>query len=420
MALKADLNSLLRDYGPDSVFVNEYKKLSYYFNKIEKNKEWVEGSNYLLKFEAGENSRFEMGGLPNSSDINGATYLSATIANPATIVGSMKIHEKDLQKHNGDMKKSFLDFWPRNSKRFVKRFEERMSVLLMGDGSICTVTLDGTSGGVIKVDRPSLLTIGEKVEIKDNDSAAVQGYVRKIDINTKLVTIGDAPTGAIVPVNLVAFTTAAKAKVYICGTSASGEKFLSLKDFILTQANGGSDTIHGLTKADSPILQAINTPFSGTATAKELIYTLYKNFFEYDMLGRGDVVEQLVSYENFRWISLYLDKNREFAKSDVTAGVGFKSMTLTGPEGDMKITALRDMQNDWAPVVDFKGLEFAGSTLFKMKHQQSGDLFFTERVPGVGGGYQHIVDIETAGQHICKMPGNMAAVYNIPTITAVE
>lgn len=419
MALKADLNSLLREYAPDQCFINEMKRLNYYWSKINKDKKWIPGSTYPVQFETGQHSTFVMGGLPAVADINGATYAKANIASPATIIGSMKIHEKDLEKHSGDMKKSFLDFWPEKSKQFMKRFEERMSVLLLGDGSICTATANGTIGGVLKLDRPHLLTIGEKVEIDDDNSTPVAAFVRKINLNTKEVTFYDAPTGGAV-VDLSGYATANKAKVYITGTSSSGESFNNLKSFILPSTLGGSDTIHGLNKIDNgPILQALYVDGSGWNTAKKLVEGLYDFYYQYDFLGRSEENEITVSYDKYQWISLYLQQAKQYMAKDQTAGVGYKGLTLVGPNGDMKIKALRDMTSDLAPVIDFSAVEFAGQTLFKMKHKQNGDLFHTERVAGAGGGYVHIVDIEVEGQHVCKAPGKLAAVHSLPTIASL-
>lgn len=419
MALRADLNGLLREYAPDNVAIAEMNRLNYYWSKIKKDKKWVPGAVYPVHFETGEHSTFTMGGLPAVADINGATYAKANIANPATLIGSLKIHENDLQRH-GNLKDSFLAFWPEKLKQFMKRMEERVSVLMLGDGSICTATADGTALGVMKLDRPHLLTIGEKVEIKDSNSVAVPAFVRTINLNTKEATFFNAHTGGAV-VDLSAYAVANGAKVFITGTNASAEKFNTLKDFIFPLAAGGSDTIHGLNKvAGGPILQSLYVDGSSFNTGKKLLEGLYSFYYEYDFLGRSEENEITVDYNMFQWISLYLQKAKYFTLKETTAGIGYKGLVLQGPNGDMKIKALRDLAGGIAPVIDFSAVEVAGQTMFKTKHKPNGDLFHTERVAGPNGGYVHIVDVELNAQHICKAPSKLAGVHSIPKITDAE
>lgn len=420
MALKTTLNDLLKEYAPEKVANNEFNRLNYYWKNIKKNKEWIPGSNYRVDFEIGEDSTFTMGGLPAIADIHGAQYAKANIANPATLIGSIKIHEKDMEKHK-DAKKSFLSFWPEKLRRFTKRMEERTSVLLLGDGSICAATANGTALGVLKLDRPHLLTIGEKVEIKDNDTAAIPAFVRTINLATKEVTFYDAATGGAV-VDLSGITTAAAGRVYITGTSASAESFNTLASFLFPAAvAGGSDTIHGLNKVNGgPILQPLYVDGSSFTTGKKLTEGLYSFMYEYDYLGRSEEAEITVDYNQYMWMALFAQSSKYFKIENEVAGIGYKGFSLLGPNGTMKVKALRDLKKGMAATIDFSALEFAGQTMFKMKHKPNGDMFHTERIAGPNGGFVHIVDVELEGQHVCKAPYKLAGIHSIPTITAAE
>ena len=416
MSLKADLNGLLREYAPEKVAVAELNRLNYYFNNIKKNKKWVTGSNYRIDFEAGEHSTFMLGGLPDETKIKGASYIKADIANPATLVGSMLIHEKDLERHKS-LEDSFLDFWPEKLKQFTKRMEEKVSILLLGDGSICTATANGTIAGVMTLDRPHLLTIGERVTIDDDNSSPVTCYVKSININTKEVVFATDETLATVA-DLSGYATANKAKVYVETATGASDKFNNLNEFLFAAANGGSDTIHGLTKTASPILQPLSTSGSTFNTGKKLLEGLYGFYFEYEKLGRSEANEILVDYNAFQFMSLALQSSKWFAAKETSAGIGYKGLVLSGPNGDMKIKALRDLAQGTAAIIDWSAIELAGQNMFKTKHQQNGDLFYTVRKSGSGGGYVHIVDVVLDAQHICKAPSKLAGVYGIPTITA--
>ncbi len=419
MYLKADLNGLLREYAPEKVAVAELNRLNYYFNKIKKNKKWVPGSNYRIDFEAGEHSTFMLGGLPDETKIKGASYVKAEISTPATLVGSMLIHEKDLERHKS-LEDSFLDFWPEKLKQFNKRMEEKVSILLLGDGSIATATGNGTALGVMKLDRPHLLTIGERVTVDDDNSTPITVYVKSIDINTKDVVFATDETLATVA-DLSGYATANKAKVYVETAAGASDKFNNLIQFLFPDTvTGGSNTIHGLTKANTPILQPLYFDGSGYNTGKKLLEGLYDFYFEYEKLGRSEANEILVDYNAFQFMSLALQKSKWFESKETTGGIGYKGLTLTGPNGDMTIKALRDLAPGTAAIIDWSAIELAGQNMFKTKHQQNGDLFYTVRKSGAGGGYVHIVDVVLDAQHICKAPSKLAGVHSIPKLTSAE
>lgn len=419
MALAAELNGLLRQYGKHTVFVNEFKKLNWFWNQLEKDTTWVPSQPYPVHFETGEMSTFMMGGLPTAAQTKSATYASGLVQAPASLIGTMKLHQKDLKRH-ASTRASFLEFWPKKSKQFVKRMEEKASRLLLSDGSLCSVLSVVTpAAGKITVDRPGMLTIGEMLHLDDNDSAPVTVYVKTIDINTKEVELcSDAALTT--PIDVTAYTTAQAAKLYV--VQGTVEKYNSLRSLILPLSLGGSDSIHGVDKkAGGPLLQPMITSAAAANTMEKFVQLMYDFYIAWDGGGRSENVQYLCSYRNFGYIVKYLESTgRHFTKEDVSTGYGFKTIKIVGPAGDMKITVLRDCDDDFMPLVDFSALEFAGQDFFNMKHQPNGDMFYTERVSGNGGGYLHLIDVELEGQLVCTKPANLGGIHSIPVITNVK
>lgn len=362
-------------------------------------------------FEGGEASSLSFGALSASTDIAEGTYVIGTISTQPELWGSMIFNEKDLDRHDS-MEKSYLKILPGKIEQFVGRMQERVSMCLLGDGSIATsVTTDATAGGVITVDHPERFTIGELVVVDDGDSNPVNGYVRAINVNTGAVTLYDARTGGSA-VNLSAYDIAQSCKVYLPAAQASG--FTSLQSQLLSAANGGGSTIAGQTKVTYPHLQAVNVDGS-TYTAATILQDLMNGFFSVHKLGKGNPTEILVSYGIFKNISQSLEANRNYVTSDKKAGFGFRSVSIMGVDGDLTITALRDMPDNVAYIMDWSALKFHGSRFFDRKRHLNGDEFFMVRATT---GYSYIVDCRFYGDLVVSKPSHCGIIHSIPAACA--
>ena len=165
------------------------------------------------------------------------------------------------QKRKGLVNEAaFLQTLPDQVEDFVQGMNEVASVALLNGSHFATLTADASANdGAIVVDHPERFQIGQKVLVDDDDSTPVTGYVRTINTNTKTVILYDARTGgAVIDFSGVGddMTTAQNAKCYFEGAQANS--FTSLRDQLLSAANGGSANLFGQVKLNYPHLQAIN------------------------------------------------------------------------------------------------------------------------------------------------------------------
>lgn len=413
MATSSEFGAMLREYAPNQLLENEIIKLNWFIRKVKKDPNWSLGA-YQIPIEMSENSRFEFDALPASNDIPGATYALPEVSSPAELFGSLKFNNKDLERHDGDLKKSFLSIAPKKIKQFVTRLEEQASLSMLGDGSICTLTANGTVGGVATVNRPWLLTNGQKVILRTSSALVATGYVNNIDINAKtfkLVTAAGGSTG----VDISGQTTALSSKVYTPG--AQTKRFTSLIDIVFPTAMGGADTLYGgaIVKANSPVLQPFVKDISASTTRAALKASLFSFYYEAEQMGRNENRELLVPYSVFQALALETEGTRQRTGDDVKTTVGAKSMKLQGPDGDMVVTAIRDMVDGFCVVMDWDSVVLASrGELIKKANKMGGD-FFEERATS---GYTYIVDKKMEAELIVTAPGKLAGAKVATAFTA--
>lgn len=401
MAATATYGALLKRYTPESLFENEFTKLSYIWQNCEKDKSWRGGTYEIPILEAGFSS-VQYGSLASSSDIAEMDVALGTTT-MKELWGSILVREADLYRH-GDMEQSYLKIMPEKIEEFVKYMQSLVATGFLQGPRIAKATADGEADGEITVDKPHFFRKGMKVEIDDANSNAVTGYVRSINLSTNKLLIYDARSGGSV-VDLSGYTTVQTAVVRIVGTAS--EAFTSLPEFLLSAANGGSDSLYGKTKTDYTALQALSASGSGwTAnTVLDDILTAYYAFA--DM--RGEMYKEIwVGSGIYKNIAKLLETNKRASIVDKKAGYGFNSIDLIGAEGQAKIVCLRDMPNDKVYFGSADKVKFAGAEPFKRK-MYNGEEFFMVR--GTTGP-EYISDMALRGDFIIK-PSQWACVHSV-------
>lgn len=408
MATTESFSTMLKHYMPHQMLVEEMKKRNYLWNMIEKDEKWM-GGQYDVPFEGGRASSLSFGALTAAASITEDRPILGYISAQPELWGSMIFNEKDLDRH-GSLEASFLKILPDRLKRFSENMAERVSLALL-KGFVAKITTAASSGtttqGTIIVDHPEFFSIGELVDVIDDDTAKASGYVKTINMNTKTLAIVDTMAGG-VPTDLTAFTVAQNARVQNPNQDASG--FTTLRSALLSAANGGSANLHNQVKATYPFLQALN--ISGSAiTAANILEKLYDAFFDVRALGKGQSNEMWVSYKHFKNIVKGLELNRDFTVKDKASGYGFNSISLVGGDGsDMKIVALREMDDAEAMIIDPSALMFAGNNFFERKRHLDGNEFYLTRNTT---GYNYIVDIKFFGDLVVKHPSHCGIVHSI-------
>lgn len=393
------------------MFQNEMSKRSYVWDKLTKRYDWAGGVADVPVKVAGP-STTQMGALASESDIAEIQTVMGSIASQKEATGTVVFNERDLTRH-GYSEQTYLDTLmdqvPDISKALVEQIE---AGLIRGGGVLSYATANGAVGGTISVANPEYFQIGQKVEIVDNDSAAVSGYIRTMDINTGALTIYNARTGGAV-VDLSAFTTAQSAKLRLVG--AGTESFLDFKTALLPSALGGSDTLYGLNKVNTgPALQAFRQ--DGTAfTAATILKDLLKTYFKNRKLGRGEANELLVSMGLFANAAAGLESQRQFFVKDKQAGYGFNKITLVGSEGEVTITGLNSITDDMALLMDWSALTFRGMPLKKNLYGEAGLEYYTVRATN---GVKFISDLVLAGDFVIN-PAKLGIIYGIPSAVSL-
>jgi hypothetical protein len=405
MATDATFNDMLKRYMPHDLLVEEFKRNNWFWSKVKKKTGW-KGGTMEIPFEGSEASSLSFGALTAASDIHEHTEVMGTITTQPELWGSMLFNEKDLDRHSGDMKASYLEIAPAKIGQFISRMTDRVSITLLNDGSICKATADGDASGNLTVDRPERLTLGELVSIDDDNSSPVAGYVRTINMATKVVTFYDARSGGSV-VNLSGYTTAQNAKVYLPAGTTAG--FTGLASQLLSATNGGSTNLFGTAKTSYPFLQA--QQISGSSlSASNILEGLFDAFYDVQTLGKGKPSELVMSFKNFKNAVKTPELNRNYEASDKSAGYGFNSVTLLGNEGTMTLTGVRDMPDDKIYILDWNALAFHGDKFFERKRHLDGNEYFLVRNTT---GYEYIVDVKFYGDLVVHRPSNCGVIHSI-------
>jgi hypothetical protein len=405
MATDATFNDMLKRYMPHELLVEEFKRNNWFWSKVKKKSGW-KGGTMEIPFEGSEASSLSFGALTAASDIHEHTEVMGTITTQPELWGSMLFNEKDLDRHTGDMKASYLEIAPNKINQFISRMTDRVSITLLNDGSICKATADGDASGNLTVDRPERLTLGELVSIDDGDSSPVAGYVRSINMATKVVQFYDARSGGSA-VNLSGYTTAQTAKVYLPAGTTAG--FTGLASQLLSATNGGSTNLFGTAKTSYPFLQAQQISGS-TLNASNILEGLFDAFYDVQTLGKGKPSELVMSFKNFKNAVKTPELNRNYEASDKSAGYGFNSVTLLGNEGTMTLTGVRDMPDDKIYILDWNALAFHGDKFFERKRHLDGNEYFLVRNTT---GYEYIVDVKFYGDLVVHRPSNCGVIHSI-------
>lgn len=404
MSMLTSHSALLKRYLKEEIIENTMQEKSYIWKNITKENDWYGGVLEIPVQGNGLNT-IQMGSLAALTDI--AEYQGAigTVAAHKEMTMSAIFREGDLSREV-NKEATYIDKISGMIESLSKKSAEQIGAnLVRGQGVLSFASANGTAGGLITVPNPEYFEPGMKVSIIDNDTAKVDGYVRLVDINSGVLTIYNARTaGAVVDLSL--YTVAQQARVVVIGSGT--EAFLDLKTALLTAANGGSDTLYGLTKAAYLPLQAFQT--SGSAfTANTILDDLLGAFYKCRKLGRGDQTELWVSYGIFKNIAKKLEQARHYQVEVKSAGYGFSSVSLIGNEGAVKIVALREMPDDTAYIMDMTGLKFKGMALKKKLYGENNQEYFVDRQTT---GVSFVTDMVLRGD-IVVQPQKLGCIFSI-------
>lgn len=404
-----DFQTMLNEYLPNEMFYEETIKRDWFLSNVERDDSW-KGSKVIVPFMGARASSLEFGQLAGAADISQSKPVRGEIAGYKEVWGSLIFNHGDLLDHEGKVKEaSFLRILPDEIEAFQTIMKEGVSQQLLNGANFDTFTANGTVGGVIAVQHPERYNINQKIEIDDNDSAVLAVYVTAINMNANTITVSLTRGGA--PADVSAYTTAQASKVYHPGVLANGS-FISLREAILSAANGGSATIHGVSKLAYPALQAIQLN-GASVTASNLLDKIFDGYVDVRRKAKGNASKVIMSYKHLGSCMKIIEASKgafNQTKQPSTSVYGWTEITVTTVKGELTLVGIQEMEDDVLFFLDLKSMKFRTRGGFKKRMSPEGKEYFEIRSTS---GYQYIVDTCLFGEMEYRGIGQNAVMYGI-------
>ena len=413
---------MLNEYLTYDLLKEELIKRDYVYRKVEKDTGW-KGGTLPVPFKGSEATSVRFGALTNQGDISQHKYVRGQISDYKEAWGSLLFNQTDLVQHDGRINEdSFLRILPDQLEEFMTYMTQVVSLQLTTGPQFATAVGDGQVGGTIAVSSVDRFYINQKLSLVDDDTAAADYYVIAIDVATSAanqlasgtVTLSATRGGAAADIS--AYTTAANAKFFYDGVDATGATtFTSLKSALLSQANGGSASLYGVSKLAYPYLQAVNIDGSAI-TATNILKKIFDGYVEVRTKAKGTANEILMSYKHLGSIMKIIEEQKGGFKvtptSEMASQFGWSTievMSVTGQK--LTMVGIQEMDDDVIMYLDWKAVKFHTNGTFRKNQSPDGNEYFVIRAET---GYQYICDIAMYGELVVNKPGHCGIIHSIP------
>ncbi len=423
MATTRSFSDMLNEYLPFDLLRGELIKRDYVMQNIQKDNDW-KGGNLVVPFKGGHASSYKYGGLTAQADIAEDTFVRGNIPNYKEIWGTMKFNARDLTEHGSlagqaaglVSEQSFLRNLPDTIDDFMDMMKQVVSVNLLVGSHFATLTADSTANdGLITVDHVERFTVDQKVVVQDSVNT-VTGFVSRtggINMDDNEVILVTTRGGAtVVDFSATPVTVANGAKCFVDGAEIAGNSFTSIRDQLLSAANGGSTALFGETKTNYPYLQAINVDGSGI-TATNILEGIFDAWREVAQKGRKGATDAVMDYENLGSVMKVLETrsgpftHTKLPKADT---FGWTEITVVGVNGELKLVGVQEMDKSEIFFLDWKGLKLCSNGMFRMQRDPEGKLYFPVRNTT---GYEYLVDSVFFGEQIVYKPFSQGVIHTI-------
>lgn len=412
--------AMLNDYLSNPLLKEEMVKRDYLLSKIEKDDGWIgvsgtngaNGGALVVPFKAAGASSVSYGQLTASNDIADDIYVRGTISQQPEFWASMQFYGRDLMEHGKISEKNFLKILPDTIDDFMAYIKGVVSVNLLNGAHFAKLTAASTANnGLIIVDRPDRFVVNQKVVVAATAPSTITAYVKSININTRTITLVTT-RGGVTVIDFSANNSPLGAKVYNDGAQTA--PFSSVRDALLSAANGGSATLYGVTKTDYPYTQAINIDGTG-ATASNLLAKIFNGFTDTRKFGKGAPTDVVMSYSNFGVCMKLIEASKgafNVVPNSMKAEVyGWTEITVGSVTSQpLKLIAVQEMDDDLIYFIDWKAMKFYSNGFFKKNISPDGNEFYVERAQT---GYKYIIDICLFGDLVVNRPSYCGVMYGI-------
>lgn len=479
-ATNAAFSAMLAQFAPNGLFKEEMVKRDYILSNIEKDDSWIAstgnsadptsavgtgsgifGGPLTVRFKGAQASSQKMGGMTDQAQIVQAKYVLGQILVQPETWGSLIFNHKDIMVHGKVSEINFLNVLEDNLEDFMEVMKYNISTALLEGPAYCKVVavIDHTTDttGVVLVDRPDRLFIGQKVLINlpATEAVAAHGtqpiyaFIKSINMNS---SSGGQPAGSVVLASDIGLSTvmdftgvlqrqladgtplagyslvgnlpANTTKLYMDGTvdglagvgsgtaSTIINAFSNLKDLLFpfgvaagTSAGAGSANIYGILKTLYPYTQAIY--FSGSAaTSVNLVKQCFAAFTQTRRFGKGRPTDIIMSYNNLAVVMAIVEASKGafnvVPNSYKASQFGFTEVKIGSVTSQtLKFVGIQEMSDDWIAFIDWRALKFYSNGMFRKHKSPDGIEYFTIRNVS---GYQYIVDIALFGDIVLERP----------------
>jgi hypothetical protein len=401
---------MLNDYLPNELLKEELVKRDYLLSKIEKDDSW-KGGPLIVPFKAAGASSVAFGSLTAEDDIAEDKFVRGQVDNQVEVWGSMIFNHRDLMEHDMISEQNFLKILPGAVEDFMDYLKNVVSTNLLNGAHFAKLTaaVSANTGNIV-VDHPDRFVIGQKVKLVDG-SSDITGYVKTINMNTKTVNLVTTRGGSTVLDFSGAEALDVGAKAYNVG--ADSTSFSSLREALLSSANGGTSTLYGQTKTAYPYLQAINVDGS-SVTASNILEKIFDAFVTIRTLGKGNPTSVIMSYTN--WASALKVVEASKGSFNVTPGsqsasqYGWSEIQIGGIKGTLSLVAVQECDDDVIKFVDWRALKFHSNGFFRKRKSPEGQEYYEIRATT---GYQYIIDVCLFGEMVVIRPSYCGIMYGI-------
>ncbi len=410
MATTRSYGDLLNDYLPNEMLFEEMVKRDWFLQNVKKRQDW-KGGPLKVPFKGAGASSVKFGGLTAENDIAESQYPVGSVTDYVEVWGSIALNQRDLLDHSGKIPEStFLKLLPDELERFMEYMKQVCSIALATGPHFATFTADGEADGEITVDKIDRFAVGQKVVLDDSGSAAGTYYVIAVNVNTNKITVSATRGGAAADVS--GYATSESAKCYHDGLTAAGGSFTSIRSALLSAANGGSSSLHGISKLAWPHLQAVNIDGSSMSAAN-CLKLIFNGYNEVRKKAKGNANTVVMSYKHLGSVMKLIDLQKgafSVTKQPSASQYGWTEIEVTSVKGVLKLVGIQEMDDDVIFYLDMNSFNFNSNGGIRKNKSPDGLEYYTVRATT---GYKYITDLSLFGEMTYENVGHNGIMYGI-------
>lgn len=418
-------DAMINEYLPNDLLKEELIKRNWLLQNVERDDSWL-GGTLIVPFKAAGASSIKFGGLTAADAISEDEYQRGEVSDYQEIWGSMIFNEADLMKHGKITEQNFLKLLPDSVDDFTEKMKEISSMSMLNAGYFASAVAvgagvgsqsgDGQADGTISVDHPERFEINQKVTLDDGDSNQADFYVTAVNLNTQVITLATTLGGS-THTGVTDYTLAQSPRFYHDGVLVAGtvtNKFSSLRDALLSNANGGSSTLYGKSKVAYPYLQAINVDGS-SVSATNLLQKVFEFYSTVRQRARGKANKIVMSLKHFgsamQVVELQKGGYKTLPNTMKATEYGWSEIQIMSVTGELlTLVGVQEMDDDVIMALDMSSFKFFSNGFFKKRVSPEGKSYFEVRNTT---GFQYIIDICCFGDLVVHRPGVNGIMYGI-------